>query len=73
VQQAFGVELSLRQVFHQPTVAALAQVVETLIAERAPEPTSADLDSLLDQLDLLSDEEVAARLAEIGGGEALNG
>ncbi|HYG65020.1 MAG TPA: amino acid adenylation domain-containing protein, partial [Thermoanaerobaculia bacterium] len=65
VQHAFGVDLSLRQIFHAPTIAALAQAVEEQLPP--PEPTAVDLDRLLDQLEMLSDEEVAARLAELGG------
>jgi amino acid adenylation domain-containing protein len=61
IRQAFGVELSLREVFRRPTVARLAELVA---APQGPAGVE-DLAALLDQMDGLSDEEALARLAEL--------
>ncbi len=55
IRDRFGVELSLRQLFENPTVESIAQSVER---------------SLIDEVSALSDEEAARRLAALAGGHA---
>jgi amino acid adenylation domain-containing protein len=55
VREAFQIELPLQRIFESPTVSALAAVVETAQMDA--------MASLLDDLDDLSDDEVAAILA----------
>jgi amino acid adenylation domain-containing protein len=65
VKQAFGVEISLHEVFRTPTIAGLAALVD----ERAVQPTDDDeLAALLDELELLSDEEAKERVEDLRGG-----
>ncbi|HEX6747476.1 MAG TPA: amino acid adenylation domain-containing protein [Longimicrobium sp.] len=61
VEQAFGVKLPVRAIFEHPTVAALAAQIEALGVG-----VLADADAELAEL---SDEELAALLAEVGGAE----
>ncbi|HET7229444.1 MAG TPA: amino acid adenylation domain-containing protein [Longimicrobium sp.] len=61
VDQAFGVKLPVRAVFEYSTVAALAAAIEATGTGVLAEP--------LDGLDDLSDEELAALLAEVEGAE----
>ncbi|HVS01125.1 MAG TPA: phosphopantetheine-binding protein, partial [Thermoanaerobaculia bacterium] len=59
VRQAFGVEISLREVFATPTIAGLAGLIDS----RAAMPVDDDeLAALLDELDLISDTEALGRL-----------
>jgi amino acid adenylation domain-containing protein len=61
VQQAFGVEVTLRELFQNPSPAALSARVDERLS--APAAVSEDeLAGLLDELDGLSDEEARARL-----------
>jgi acyl-coenzyme A synthetase/AMP-(fatty) acid ligase/acyl carrier protein len=60
IREAFGIELPLRAFFRAPTVRALAHLVEEELVSRA---AGEDLDSLIDELSALSDEE-ARRLVE---------
>ena len=62
IRQAFGIELTLREVFRRPTVARLAELIT---AAAPPAGAGEDLSALLDQMDGLSDEEALARLAEL--------
>jgi acyl carrier protein len=59
VRAQFGIKLSLRAIFETPTVAGLAQQVETLVLARLEEAKLADA---LEQLERLSDDEVMQRL-----------
>ncbi|HEX2644713.1 MAG TPA: phosphopantetheine-binding protein, partial [Thermoanaerobaculia bacterium] len=59
VQQAFGVEITLRELFRNPSAAALSARIDERLGSAGPED---DLASLLDELDGLSDEEARARL-----------
>jgi acyl carrier protein len=61
VDQAFGVKLPVRSLFEHPTVAALAAAIEATGTGVLAEP--------MDGLDDLSDEELAALLAEVEGAE----
>jgi amino acid adenylation domain-containing protein len=60
----FGVQLPLRTLFETPTVEALAVAVDEARKER---PADDDLGQMLNELDGLSDEEVAALLAAASG------
>ncbi|HEU4558057.1 MAG TPA: amino acid adenylation domain-containing protein [Longimicrobium sp.] len=59
VEQAFGVKLPVRALFEHPTVAALAAAIEATGTGVLAEPMA--------ELDDLSDEELAALLAEVEG------
>ena len=59
VRQAFGVEISLREVFGTPTIAGLAAIVDARTAVPADED---ELAALLDQIDVLSDDEARSLL-----------
>ncbi|MBV9998816.1 MAG: SDR family NAD(P)-dependent oxidoreductase [Verrucomicrobia bacterium] len=61
LRDAFRVEVSVHALFEAPTVARLAGVLNDALAAAAP---SEDLAEILDQVEHLSDEEVAALLAE---------
>ena len=61
VEQAFGVKLPVRALFEHPTVAALAAAIEATGTGVLAEP--------MDELEALSDEELAALLAEVEGAE----
>jgi len=59
IRQAFGVEISLREVFATPTITGLAGLIDS----RAAMPVDDDeLAALLDELDLISDTEALGRL-----------
>lgn len=59
LRQAFDVEIPLRVFFENPTIAHLAATVERL---RNNSPETPDLDQILEDLELLSDEEAQALL-----------
>jgi aryl carrier-like protein len=72
-----GLDLTVEQLFRRPTIAALAEDLAAVAAVAGSEATEAattagvqaegeDLDSLLAELDGLTDEEVQARLREHG-------
>ncbi|MFD0533578.1 phosphopantetheine-binding protein [Actinomadura luteofluorescens] len=58
IREAFPADYTLPELFAAPTIAGCAATVERLLNE------AADLDALMDEVAGLSDEEVAARLAE---------
>ncbi|NDU72005.1 hypothetical protein GWI34_05115 [Actinomadura sp. DSM 109109] len=58
IREAFPADYTLPELFSAPTIAGCAAVVERLLGE------AADLDALVDEVAGLSDEEIAARLAE---------
>ncbi|WP_338743669.1 amino acid adenylation domain-containing protein [Actinomadura luteofluorescens] len=58
IREAFPADYTLPELFAAPTIAGCAATVERLLSE------AADLDALMDEVAGLSDEEVAARLAE---------
>jgi amino acid adenylation domain-containing protein len=74
VRDAFAIELPLRPLFESPTIAAVARLIEEEriapslqeSAAMAPIPAveSANVDSLLDELDSMSGDEVRALLGE---------
>ncbi|HEX6749444.1 MAG TPA: non-ribosomal peptide synthetase [Longimicrobium sp.] len=64
VRDRLGVELSLRQVFDAPTLASLAAAVDAALQAEH----DAELLRLLEHVDGLSDEEVAALLSEPAAG-----
>jgi acyl carrier protein len=74
VRDAFTIELPLRPLFESPTIAAVARLIEeeraapSLNASAAmtpiPSVESADVDSLLDELDSMSADEVRSLLGE---------
>lgn len=59
-----GYELKVEELFNNPTVAALALVVAEKLAGKAVQEAT-EMSSLLDELEGLSEEEVAQRLAEL--------
>ncbi len=63
VQKCFGGEVPLRLLFEAPTVAAFA---ERLLAERAQGIDAGALAGMLDQLEGLSDDDIAALLETAG-------
>ena len=73
-RDAFAIELPLRPLFESPTIAAVARLIEEEriapslqeSAAMAPIPTveSADVDSLLDELESMSGDEVRSLLGE---------
>jgi amino acid adenylation domain-containing protein len=52
IENVFGVSLPLRKVFEKPTVAALAEAIE---------------ESLIEELEQMSEQEVASHMDELGG------
>jgi acyl carrier protein len=62
IREAFGVEIPVKQVFLSPRLADLAAEIDQLAAGQAL--GEADLRSIDDQLDLMSDEEIERMLAE---------
>jgi oxalate---CoA ligase len=62
IRDAFGVELPLPAIFHEPTIAALAQAVDLALVEHLAGDTAAD--ELLNRLDELTDEEAERLLTE---------
>ncbi|HJX27517.1 MAG TPA: condensation domain-containing protein, partial [Thermoanaerobaculia bacterium] len=66
VQQRFGIELPLREVFRTPTVSALATLIDAQAVASVDED---ELAALLEQVDQISDDEARALLAEIKGEE----
>ena len=80
IHQRLGVEVPLTAIFTDPTVAGLAAVVDELggpvVESSLPSPEvspvepvlldpDVDLNSLLDEIEALSDEEAAALLAQL--------
>jgi acyl carrier protein len=66
IQRAFDVEVTLRELFMRPTVAGLAGLIDERMAAAPVQPVDeGELADLLDQLDLLSDDEVRRRLEEL--------
>ena len=62
LQRSFGVDLPLREIFQRPTIAGLAGLIDAASAQ----PTNdEELEALLDELDVLSEEETRARLAAL--------
>lgn len=61
LRDAFRVEVSVHALFESPTVARLAGVINDALTAAAP---SGDLAEILDQVERLSDEDVAALLVE---------
>jgi acyl carrier protein len=75
LRQSFPVDLPLRRLFEQPTVATLARA----ITESQGKPTNgtigkvaADEDPTLSRLDAISDEEVDSLLSEVLAEEGIN-
>ena len=64
VRDAFQVELPLRSLFLEPTVAGMATAIAQCRAEQAAREDSARLEQLLAELDQLSDEEAQRLLSE---------
>ena len=61
VRETFQVELALRRMFEEPTVAGIAAAI---VEARAGQVEDDALAGLLDELDALGDDEVAALLQE---------
>ncbi len=59
IRESFGVDLPLHLLFEGPTIAQLSKNLETLLIEQAEET---DLDSVLGELEGLSQEEIQALL-----------
>jgi acyl carrier protein len=64
VRDAFGVELPLRTVFLEPTVAGMATAIAQSRAEQAEREDAGRLEELLTEIDGLSDEEAQQLLSE---------
>ncbi|SNR35476.1 non-ribosomal peptide synthetase [Actinomadura mexicana] len=60
IREAFPADYTLPEMFAAPSIAGCAAAVERLLSD------AADLDALVDEVAGLSDEEIAARLAEGG-------
>jgi hypothetical protein len=61
IQARLGVEIPLSALFTHPTVSELAKVV----AERIAESSGAELESMLDELEAMSDEDATVLLAKL--------
>lgn len=61
LREAFHVELPLREIFEHPTIGELAQVISTLQMQQMKKEQR----EVRERIDLLSEEEVAAMLAEL--------
>jgi hypothetical protein len=70
IRSAFGVEVSLRELFREPTVQGLALEVTRLQMEQMPEGS---LDSLLAEIEGMSDGGTEAAVERSAAGQAGNG
>jgi len=68
IREAFGVEIAVKQVFLSPVLGDLAAEVDRLATTQALD--DAELQSIDDQLDTMSDEEIERMLAEEFGDSA---
>jgi amino acid adenylation domain-containing protein len=72
IRAAFGVELSLRAVFEHPTIASLAQAVDSAAGRVVlPPPIVAEerVEAVLAGMDEMSEEEVDRLLSDLSAGE----
>jgi amino acid adenylation domain-containing protein len=64
INDAFAVEIPLRQLFEQPTIAGLAGIIEQSADSTLPADDLEEMVDLIDLLDDLSEEEVERMLAQ---------
>jgi acyl-coenzyme A synthetase/AMP-(fatty) acid ligase len=77
VRDAFALDFPLSHIFESPTISALAEVVDNLLAQRDPTvtppgaPGAAQRRKLIDSIEHLSEEEIDALLVEFQKSPAL--